>query len=768
MSYVRRARSWVSLGLLSVVSFVSPPRLSAEVPTSRLRIQIQPVGSSAPLRGGLRISAEPIEPSRAGDRKAPLEFVPLDETVQLPNGRWRITPSLEGYWIESVTVDLPSKDATLSFRAWPAATVAFATTPPAGELNQSVSIGFLAAPSPDAGQPDRGKALCHKSGPRTACEMPIGVFDLRVSCPGFAPAYRWSVAIKTATTIDLGRVAFVPGGSVSGFVEDQEGQSADGVDIALLTSEGEAIREAMPAGESAVRPDRRMLSARSDSRGFFQLTGLAPGQYRLDARPPGGSTASADVVIAKDSESRLPSPMILNDAVVVDIVVDPARAPGGEEWTLTLRSLGSSAMVSETIPGDGSLRLGSIAVGRYLLTVERDQQSFLAREVDVVAPATRFDLQLPLKRLRGRLRLGDSPLSGALVFGGRNGAERVELQSNREGAFEGYLPHGGLWQVDVEADRPQVHRSLSAVEVGGTEESGYTADIQLPDTQIVGTVVDEKLNPVAGAIVQLRPMGTDDSKFSILTDPDGGFEVAGLPEAGVLASALAPGDLGSDPVVLVPDHGRTGLRVQLVLSRRTPFKGQVIWEDTRSPVVGAFVKVTGLGSAPTLSSSMMTTDSAGRFEKLLPASTLTVNVTYGLPGQVASFVRVPLTSTEAPLALPRTPGQLSVSVGRGIDKRTHRIALFRGDALEFVDYLVHTGGQGALSQPEPQGQQIQLPVGLPTGQYTACAIPIETLARTGLSVGGPRPNADRCVVGLLAAGAATHLQLPDVASDQVR
>jgi hypothetical protein len=462
--------------------------------------------------------------------------------------------------------------------------------------------------------------------------------------------------------------------------------------------------------------------------------------------------------------------MVLNDPVVVDVFVDPVRAPGGGEWMVTLRSLSSSDTLSETMSGDGSIRLDSVAAGRYLLTIESDQQSFLAREVDVVAPATRLDLQLSLKPLRGRLRLGDSPLSGTLVFGGRNGAQRIEFHADRKGAFEGYLPQGGVWVVDIEGTRPPVRRSLRSVEVARTEE-GYTTEIRLPDTHLVGSVVDDRLHPVAGALVHLRPLGGDDAKLSIVADADGRFEASGLPATGVLASAIAPGDLGSDPVVLTPDHGHASRRAQLVLSRRTNFRGQVTWEDTRSPVVGAFVKITDLGSVPTMGSSMTTTDSAGRFEKLLPASTLAVDVTYGLPGQVASFVRVPLTRTETPLPLPRAAGRLSLAVGRGMDERTHRIALFRGEALEFVDYLLYAGGQGlegndasqgVVVEPEQQRQQIQLPIGLPLGRYVACAIPVETLSRIGVTLMGPRPHPDRCVAVVLTPGAETHLQLPDV------
>lgn len=693
------------------------------------------------------------------------------KTVTLPPGSWELSGSAPGYWIKDSVVDIQPVELTeVTLRAWATGTVgARLTVPPEESAPASVRIAFRA--SADRGSeagaerlPDEGDALCPVKESYVACQLPEGLLDLRIAATGFAPVYRWSIRITPARTIDLGTLDFAPGGSVSGFVLDQADQPRRGIRIALLAPDGQTIvqRSRDAGGQTKVRP----LEVRTDARGFFQITELAPGEYRLVTKTADGTSASAVAHVQAGSETRLGRAMVLTEPVAVDVIIEPPRHPAGTSWTVVFQNLDASPTdtpVRRLVPEGGAVHVDSLAEGVYWLMVKADDQRWSGEEVEVRAPATRLEVRLPAVRVRGRLRLGGSPLAGSCVFGGKQSTESVELRSNEDGEFEGYLPHAGPWPVDIEAVRPPLRRSLRRLQHKESTDGIYTAYIDLPDLKLAGQVVDESLRPVTKALVKVQPIGGDDNSIQTRVDEYGRFEAWGLPDTSVLVSASAPGPLVADPRLFTPSPGNsTTTRVQIVVRATKKLKGRVLMEGSGTPVAGAFVKVTPLAQAPGFRVPLESTDSEGRFEAHLPSATQLVDVTFGTPLHSIQMNRISaLKDTEVSLWLEPAGGRLILEFSQAPDQQQRFLALFHRGAGESVSFLEDIGGplrkgrdHDTVANNTAQVRQVTLSP-LASGDYMACFRP-----------SGPptiqqyTPSREECAAGTLGSGGELYLRVP--------
>lgn len=721
-------------------------------------------GPQSAALSGLKLVAVPVDPERAERRD--FEVGSSLRTIDLPTGRWRLAVSGPAVWVEDKLVDIRPGGQEVALRGWRAGQVVARLTGPRQPMDASrLRVAFRPSPAASARSgaaplPDQGLGACHAKATRIECTFPLGLLDLRASAEGFAPVYRWSVAVRPGATTDLGSMRLDPGASVSGFVVDQGDEPRPGVRVALLTPEGDAVTR--KAGEGNLEP----MEASSDGRGFFQITGLAAGQYELMAVSHDKKTASTVVQTEAEAEVRLDDALILSDPAPVDVNVEPPTHPSGASWTIVFQNLDrspSDTSVRLAVPEGGSLHLDSLASGGYLLLLEVDDNRYHAEQVEVRPPATRVDVRLDLVRLRGRVQLGAKPLAASLVFGGKHGLASVELRSSEEGAFEGYLPNAGPWPVDVDAKSPPVRRSLTGVELEDPQDGVYGARIELPNTQIVGDVVDEMRDPVVPAIVNVKPLGSEDSLFQTMVDPKGHFELWGLPEEPLLVAASAHGDLEADPQFVTPSSGDSPSNVQLVLRPQKRLKARVLRRTTGEPVAGAFVKVTPLGQLPTMLSPLSWSEADGRFEALLPPGTQAVDVTLGSASDSIQMTRIdPVKDSETILSLEPGGGLLLLDYPERETGQSRQLILFHGGAAESAIALhriasrSEPGGAGkGLATQEGEHRRIALK-SLAPGDYVACLLPAAppSLEQRPLSRA-------ECAAGTLMPGGELLLVLPE-------
>jgi hypothetical protein len=127
----------------------------------------------------------------------------------------------------------------------------------------------------------------------TCSRVPAAEFDLTILTRGFAPEYRWAVLVPPGGNLDLGPLALRQGASIAGWVQISPGSALDPNCIVRLS----------PA---EVTDNSPVLTAKVQGQGFFQLTGVAPGTYVLEADQSGYRSPKVPVtVVFPDSATYL-------------------------------------------------------------------------------------------------------------------------------------------------------------------------------------------------------------------------------------------------------------------------------------------------------------------------------------------------------------------------------------------------------------------------------------------------------------------------------
>ncbi|MFN7961629.1 MAG: carboxypeptidase-like regulatory domain-containing protein [Thermoanaerobaculia bacterium] len=499
---------------------------------------------------------------------------------------------------------------------------------------------------------------------------------MRLSSPGFVPVYRWGVALpaRPSRPVDLGEISLQQGASVSGRIE----VSGTGAPLA-----GCGVRLGIPSARASddLETRRRLelltASASSNAFGFFQLSGLAPGTYELQATCPGRAVATlAPVEVVQGLETRLKEPLVSGLPVSLSLAVVPPLDPYGRPWRLRLwaeRSVpGAASSQTGTVDDNGVWQASGLQPElHHLLVLSEDGEGWMEREVDLRRGDARELVTIPLVEVRGASCVGESP-PGVLLFGGRQAARSVRLPVDLEGRFEGFLPEEGPWWVVWQASRQDPGGTdLGEVEVRKRAGKSFAElELSLPDTRLTGLVVDESGRPVpearvaaGGSSQKTRGGRARAPQMTTDTDHDGKFELLGLPAGTAMVSAMKPDqDLESDYQDVELREGEEGPELRLVLRSQRTFSGRVT--SGGSPIPGARVL-----AGPDLASSR-----AAKWQRpwrTLPAvspigcgSARWVDLVAWAPGHVCAFRRfVADPSQRFEIDLPAAGGSLELELG---------------------------------------------------------------------------------------------------------
>jgi Carboxypeptidase regulatory-like domain len=543
-------------------------------------------------------------------------------------------------------------------------------------------------------------ALCGVEERQFRCDAPEGTLDLRISIPGHVPHYRWRVAAAAGEPVSLGAFHFIPGASLSGYLQAEEG-SLRNVRLALEPSKGNTIHASITPAE----------------RGFFLLGPVEPGDYTLTAAQKGLISGRLPVTIRERQEARLRDALVLAKPRRVTLVITPPVNPVGRPWVVTLASVepGLETVVSEGAASlDGTWTAENLARGRYELRIRPEGGPVW--HVDDLAmdeAATTKSVTMRSTRFRGMVTLGGKPLAAKLTFGGEHMKHAIPWRSDEEGRFEGYLPvrTDDRWTVSVKSDAPLVNSTLSDVLVKTDTPSGVaTVDIALPATSVDGEVVDENGAPAKHALVTIS--GNTSDWVQVTTDEKGVFQAVGLAHDRYRISAATFLKESEAIEVDLSDPATEPVSIRLQVNPYRQWKGRVMGTDGR-PVAGAKLFALPL-DVPYVIGLPAKSDAEGHFSVLVPMSARTFDVMVRPPGYALTVFRRGL-SAELTVVVSRHGGTLVLEVDGNSPLRPF---LWHGGAA--ISAFGLASGWPAVFDELPDGMmRVRIPQMEP-GDYTIC------------------------------------------------
>lgn len=601
----------------------------------------------------LKVRLDGVPPASAGEAELIL-WDPSDgkevarRKVPVPwRGEWNVERPLSGLRLELDSADYWSapalvgeKSDAVNLTLFPRGEIVFseeAAPPPAGSSTPGPEIFQLevsSVPLPRGKDPLRRTPLaCRREGERFRCPAPALALDLRLEKDEHVPRYIFGARVERGKTLDLGKIRFEKGASISGFVTAEEGEP-QGAEIDVNV----AGRFSPAEGQ---RQELRKLAAVANERGFFQVLGVAPGGYRIEATRKGlTKTELWPVEVLAGQETSLAQPLHLTRAAELELHVSPPLGPLGRPWKVTLildRLDGGTETFEGEADPSGVWRRPDLPPGSCLVHVANpdgektgagDDSIWAMQMLDLAPGHQPLYVDIPSIAVEGTLKAGDEPVAARLIFGGFHGAPHVTLRSDEEGRFAGLLPRAGEW--DLDADVGGQLRTLPAVEVEPRGGKPARLDIQLPDTRFYGRVV-HKGKGVAGASLwgQGKEAGKS-ARFDLDTDGEGKFDLKGLSAGSysVIASSAAL-KVVSPRLGFDIQEGVDSPPVEIELEELLRVEGQVLANGAPTPNAGFGLYLqarAGNDSRPGQS------DSLGTVQLLVPESTREIALVIAAPG----------------------------------------------------------------------------------------------------------------------------------------
>jgi hypothetical protein len=657
----------------------------------------------------------------------------------LPSGSWMIEVVVPGYWHPPEVVHLKDRDETVDFKLWPAATIHGIVKVSKGEtMPAELSVRFQSPPS--VAVSDRlpvTQIKCPIQNGAWSCEVPAGVLDLRFRARRFTTEFRWKFPVPAGQKVDLGTFVLRRGSSVIGNVQLAPRLKAVDPETRVIL---QPRSFGAPSGDHG-RESMHVLAAGADDRGFFAIEGVPPGEYMILAQQKNLSSLPQPVRVLQDAEIELLDPLILYPPRSLTIHITPELDPGGHPWHIRLYAEAGpggrvDVIADDSLSHEGAWQHDGLHGSRYTVNLQTASgANWLNQTIDLPNDSNVINLQIPLVKVRGTLKLGDRPLAAKIYFGGESGGTSVPLESDAEGAFSGVLPkRDEPWsEVTVVGTLPAVKRTLRDVKVVPRPDSDeVTVDLVLPSTYVLGNVVDQEGRPVAHAIINVQTTAHEPF-VQVFGADDGSFEINGLPSGAITLQASAYLQ-ESNTVDVTVAEGDTA-RVKLVLKSNSVLTGRVI--SSIGPVAGARVSVIPTDTT-SLATIPVTTNANGEFACPMTGGTREIDFSVEAPGFAYKMFHLTVPEKGIDVPLDQAGGTLIVDAPP-----------FDGNDPSSLPFLIHAGARRAVPyvgrpafEKTEHGYRIRIAM-LERGEYRVC-------------IGAT----DRCVGGFLAPLGELSLMVP--------
>lgn len=737
-----------------VLGAVIGATLTVALPAAAATLHLSAPEGQEIARRGARLIARPVLQGvgETTEQEALERVVPVPGVVEWslpPAAAWQLTVLADGLW--SPAAVLAPGAAEVRVDLWSTGHLDGVLAPPQGEaMPRDLRLRFVSsrrgAAEPEAIPPTTIR--CPVEEARFRCQVPSAPLDLRLKAEGFVSRLIWNRRVEPGEALSLGRVALVRGSSLAGWIATASGdppRPEQRVELELTP----ALPAGMLEGARSRQLDRLAESTPVDAYGFFQFVGVPPGSYVVRAKAAGALRAeSPPSTVLPDRDSELLEPLVLRAPLDVTVRVTPPTSPGGGAWRVDLQSATQTGSPRSGRTGaDGSWRAEELSPGHYVVVVRDDRGRRLhVAEVDVEPDRTTVEVEIERVELVGRVRLGEEPLAARVVFGGRNGAVSLALESDEEGRFAGWVPREGLWRVDVTSADPPVSRRLVEVPVERTPGQRVARiDLHLPDTVLEGEIVDGEGTPIADALLLVIQVPAVEPLIDRRVK-GGRFLLRGLEPGTYRLEAIVGGaaqQIRSESVDVVLDENAPYAHARLVVAPPLEIEGRVIsaWGGVPGAEIQADPReqprhVLGIGSH---------SDGDGRFRLRLPAATHRVDLTVMAPGHAfALFVGVEVAAGRPlDLRLQEAGGDLVLDLPEAGEPASR--LRWQGHSIDFGTLRHWMRRNGS----PPDGGRLIVPR-MPTGIYELCDVGLEFPAAV-----------PRCSEGLLVPGGALDLSLQE-------
>jgi len=471
------------------------------------------------------------------------------------------------------------------------------------------------------------------------CTVPALPLDLKLRVSGYVSHYLWAVKPRAGETRNLGDQRLERGASVAGWVELEDG-GPPGRETRVTLEPSALVPREQARRRGLSRLERQ---AEVDERGFFHLDAVPPGRYGLRVEKQGYVPVERVFQVLEGREVVVRPPLVLARPVAFELRVTPPRDPYRRPWEPSL--LPAEGGEPSTLVGAEGRWKTALAPGDYYLTIrsgrDRYRHTWLEERLTVAPGDPPFDLRLPVVEIVGRVLLGEDPVEAVVVFGPPHGGREIRIDAPEDGELAGYLPSEGEWPVRVYTEETG-WRSLPPVDVELADGDRYAElELVIPDTTVVGDVVDENARPVEGARVTGFQTGEELLVDAAFSDEEGQFRLRGLQPGSTVLSAVGPAFQGqsSGTMVTVEKTGETG-PVRLVLEKREELRGRVV--SRYGPVAGARLQMRLQGlDFYMMEQGRVVTGPDGRFRARVPAGATGVQILVLPPGFAATTVTLP-------------------------------------------------------------------------------------------------------------------------------
>ncbi len=673
--------------LLSCLA-ISLPALRAQSELGSVEIQLIP---SAVLEepAALEVQVHWGEPQQLRLALPGTLRLPIPETASMG----KLTVHSDAWWAAEQDLPVAGAGGPIRVDVYPAGFVEGRLQTPRG-LAPPEKI-HLTLYSPDAW--DRGErwslpcpVVAPEDGQPAAfrCKIPAGTYDVRLRPGGFASAYFWKLSVTTEEPRSLGTLALQPGASVVGWVETTDATPFDDTTRVALHNaaqlDGSAVDQRLEAQETA---------AVIEKHGFFQITGLSPGGYRLLATQEGfAEGVSPEFLVVAGRESTLLDPLVLARPLRFDLRVRPSQDPHGKPWKVGLAQDSPRSRRKGETDAEGVWLAPALPEGDYRLSIQSHRGDRWHREELILAPWTPLEreVELTIVPIHGIVTLGGKPLEAHLWFGRRHGFERVHRHSDEEGHFRGFLPREGEWPLEVQlpGERQSVWQT-EVVPVDLDPETGVAElRIELPATELSGWVLDASGQRLANAMVTVQyPTGTGSA--SQRTGRDGEFHFVGLPEGEIYLTA-EQGDRASPRSSVALREATPARDVVLSLASHREISGRIV--SAFGPVPRALLIVVPQVNreAWPYPNMLQHADLNGEFHFEVPDQATSVMAMILPRGFAARFLILPISGeTPIEITVDQRGGSIRIDTTKDPNLPAGNLRLMAGQAWTSLNVLRH-------------------------------------------------------------------------------
>ncbi|HYI10941.1 MAG TPA: carboxypeptidase-like regulatory domain-containing protein [Thermoanaerobaculia bacterium] len=662
--------------------------------------------------------------------------------VDLPPGEpCRVVAVDRAIWLEPAWIVPGSAEVHLT---------AFAARPVSGRVREPwpKSIRLRMTRTDPASGPASAPASVDETCPfregKFTCVAPIGVYDIAIHAPGRITEYLWAVNLAAGNG-DLGTFRFREGASISGALRFADATPPDWKRVEV---------SATPSG---VPGDTAPLvqKTRPNARGWFQIPGIAPGEYLIRARDERGAASTAERVrVSPNGQVELHDPLVLTPPRTIRARIAPPRDPWGNPWEVALYApspAGPGAILARSaVNAEGEWISDPLHAAEYAIAIDAPGHgTWHSERLQLYGGDVELHRDLTSYEVLGTVTLGERGVAGATgSIGGKHGAIRQEFTTGADGEAVTHVPakvaHAKEWQVEIAAPQDAIHRVVTIEPEVDEETRRVTFTIRLPARSLVGRVVKEDGAAAANARIHVSDAAAPSSMQQLRADAEGRFRLDGLAPGSYTVSAHGYLMESETRDVVVAADGEIP-PLHLTLKASGMLRGRVLSQS--GPVPGAVILPVPSGVDWTLVTHART-QADGSFMARLPPGAPAADVIVAAPGFPLEIHRVLLDGRAIEVTVHQQGGALRLTVPPLTDAIAAALVLSRNDASVGVVFLLGLDGGGRIAAEHAEGVEILIP-SIDYGTYTLCLVAASA---------GPR----RCDSGFLAPGGELKLALSKV------